>query len=210
MSPEHSGNSAALRSEGQQRNRETGSNPQLLSFLLPICGIGLTAILRRPAAATICRSGATCPRPDGRQRRPVCASFQCAGRDAAHLTPLTVNLGLSRPKSRRFSWPRLSRKGLMATGRTNSDAIPNSGCPFVFSRPGAFALHIHGGVRAATRPGAQRASFLDLYASHGATPGGPACRSVGVGARRRGVPLHGYQENAGGWHPPGRNTHRRH
>ena len=39
----------------------------------------------------------------------------------------------------------------MATGRTNSDAIPNSGCPFVIARPVAFALHTHGGARATTR-----------------------------------------------------------
>ena len=58
--------------------------------------------------------------------------------------------------------------------------------------------------------GALRAISLEPLASHGATPGGPVRRSIGVGARRRGVPLHGYQENAGGCHPPGRNTDCRH
>src|SRR5690349_11705399 len=98
----------------------------------------------------------------------------------------------------------------MAIGQTKSDAIPNSGCAFVVEVPAAVALQSRGGARAVAFAGASRAILLKPFASHYATPGGPVRRSIGVGARRRGDLVYGYKAHAGGCHPPGRNTDRRH
>ena len=93
---------------------------------------------------------------------------------------------------------------------TKPDAIKLSDCAFVMHRSPVQAFHSHSGACATASSGASCAIDFTQYASHGATLRSPVRRAFVVGARRRGVLFYGYQENAGGCHPPGRNTDRRH
>ncbi len=95
-------------------------------------------------------------------------------------------------------------RGQMARKRTRRDAIEHDDCRFAMLHLSALINHT----------GAHEAELLRAptpkpFASHCATRRGPAIRNPLVGARARGV-FYGYQENAGGCHPPGRNTDRRH
>lgn len=92
-------------------------------------------------------------------------------------------------------------RGPMALRRTKRDAIRTTDCAFVMSLTSATASQ---------NIGAFCATPLKPFASQGAIRMRPACRTVLVGARRRGVQSYGYKENAGGCHPPGRNTDCRH
>ena len=178
----------------------------LLTFLLPICGNNPKAILRRPDAPPICRYGASCPKGPGWWQRRILADPKCGtfGASRENLDPLEGS------KNGQQSLACSQGRGLMATGRTKLDAIPNSGCAFVIDFPAANALHYRNGVFAVAPPGALGAPTPEPFASHGATRGGPARRAAAVGARRRGDLVYGYKAHVGGCHPPGRNTDRRH
>lgn len=123
-------------------------------------------------------------------------------RDAAHLVASTS----FRPvwAERCAGFPATNRKRLMTTGSTKPDAMPLPACSFVIAAQPVPRLGFTLGASL------DCASTLKPGAAHGATHGGPVRRTRSVGARRPGVNLYGYQKNAGGWHPPGRNTDCRH
>lgn len=91
-------------------------------------------------------------------------------------------------------------RGQMARRRTKRDAIEITDCRFAM-------LHLPALTISAGAPNAEvsRPTPLKPFASHCATGRTPVFRRPLVGARARGV-HYGYQENAGGCHPPGRNT----
>ncbi len=95
-------------------------------------------------------------------------------------------------------------RGQMARRRTIRDAIEQDDCRFATLQLSAMTNHI-GALKAELL----RAPTPKPFASHCATRRIPVLRRPLVGARRRGV-HYGYQENAGGCHPPGRNTDCRH
>jgi len=95
-------------------------------------------------------------------------------------------------------------RGQMARRRTTRDAIEQDDCRFATLQLSAMTSHI-GALKAELL----RAPTPKPFASHCATRRIPVLRHPLVGARRRGV-HYGYQENAGGCHPPGRNTDCRH
>jgi len=121
--------------------------------------------------------------------------------DAAHLTASTSFRPVPGRSVRRVSGDHLGR-GWMTTGSTKPDAMPLPACSFVIAaRPVS-----HLGFTLGATFGC--ASTLKPMAAHSARRRSPVRRPRSVGARRPGVMLHGNQENAGGWHPPGRNPHR--
>ena len=123
--------------------------------------------------------------------------------DAAHLTASTSFRPRMGRAARRSSGAHLGR-GWMTTGSTKPDAMPVSACAFVIAAQPVLNLGIpHGAIFRCATP-------LKPLAAHGATQRRPVRRFRSVGARRPGAPLNGYQKNAGGWHPPGRNADRRH
>jgi hypothetical protein len=122
--------------------------------------------------------------------------------NAAHLTASTSFRPVSGRAVRRVSGDHIGR-GWMTTGSTKPDAMPLSACAFVIAARPVSRL----GFTLGASPGA---STLKPMAAHGARHRSPVRRVRSVGARRPGVSLNGYQKNAGGWHPPGRNADRRH
>ena len=92
-------------------------------------------------------------------------------------------------------------RGRMTTGSTKPDALLSIACAFVIARPPAPHL-----ASSARLSGAVQ---LNPSAAHGMTHRRPVRRSRIAGARRPGASLYGYQTNAGGRQPPGRNTDRR-
>ena len=96
-------------------------------------------------------------------------------------------------------------RGQMAHGRTKRDAIDTTDCRFVTNYRAATTAQL-----GATDISVASATSLNPFASHGALHRTPARRRPLVGARRRGALYYGYQENAGGCHPPGRDPDCRH
>jgi hypothetical protein len=92
----------------------------------------------------------------------------------------------------------------MARKRTKRDAIELSDCRFVTQHLPAMTI-----TTGAFKAELLRATHPKPFASHSATARMPVSPRLSVGARARGV-HYGYQENAGGCHPPGRNTDCRH
>lgn len=95
-------------------------------------------------------------------------------------------------------------RGHMARRRIERNAIELNDCRFATLQLPAMTTYT--GAPKAELP---RAPTPKPYASHSAISGRPFPRLRLGGARVRGV-HNGYQENAGGCHPPGRNTDYRH
>jgi hypothetical protein len=88
----------------------------------------------------------------------------------------------------------------MARMRTKRDAIDVNDCRFAMLHLPAMTIYA-----GAPNTCVSRAFTFKPFASHSAMRRMPVSRRPLVGARARGV-YYGYQENAGGCHPPGRNT----
>src|SRR3569832_27083 len=158
-----------------------------------------TLLLRRTVAPAPCDHGVADSRKAKRQRDLRCNTNVP---DAAHLAASTSFRPVPGRAVRRVPGDHIGR-GWMTTGSTKPDAMPLPACSFVIAaQPVACLGFTHG-----AHPGALT---LKPEAAHGARHGSPARRVRSVGARRPGVILYGYQKNAGGWHPPGRNTDCRH
>jgi hypothetical protein len=88
----------------------------------------------------------------------------------------------------------------MARRRTKRDAIDTADCRF--ASPFLPAMTEFAGAQNVR---GSRPIFFNTFAPQRAEPGLPVRRLPSFGARVRGV-NYGNQENAGGCHPPGRNT----
>src|SRR5690606_13176792 len=91
-------------------------------------------------------------------------------------------------------------RGQMARRRSIRDAIEDTDCRFASPTMPALTIIIQALNVRGSRP-----STLNPFAPQCATPRMPPIRRPLVGARVRGA-HYGDQENAGGCHPPGRNT----
>ena len=158
-----------------------------------------TLLLRRAAARTPRDHGIGRSRNARRQRD---LRWYAEVPDAAHFTASRSFRPRSGRAVRRVSGAHIGR-GWMTTGSTKPDATPLFACAFVITARPVSRLDISIGANCL------RASTHKRLAAHGATQRRPARRFRSVGARRPGV-LNGYQKNAGGWHPPGRNPDCRH
>jgi hypothetical protein len=140
------------------------------------------------------------PFPEIDEDRGTCADFRES--QMRHISPPRRVFGpVYRAERRAGNGSHLGR-GRMTTGSTKPDAKHVSACAFVIARPPVDRL-------VATSRCALGALSLNPTAAHGAPQRSPARRVRSVGARRPGAHFNGYQKNAGGWHPPGRNTDRR-
>jgi hypothetical protein len=92
----------------------------------------------------------------------------------------------------------------MARRRTKRDAIEMNDCRF--ASPYLPAMTEFAGAQNVR---GSRPIVFNTFAPQRAEPGSPVRRLTPFGARVRGV-YYGNQENAGGCHPPGRNTDCRH
>ena len=139
------------------------------------------------------------PFPEIDEDRGTCA-VSCESR-MRHISPPRRVFGPVYRADRRAGHGRHLGRGRMTTGSTKPDAKPFSACAFVIARPPVDRL--------ASSRCAFGALSLNPSAAHGAPQRSPVRRVRSVGARRPGASVYGYQKNAGGWHPPGRNTDRR-
>ena len=138
------------------------------------------------------------PFPEIEDDRGTCAQ-SCESR-MRHISPPRRVFGPVYRAERRAGHGRHIGRGRMTTGSTKPDAKHDFACAFVIARPPVDRL-------VSTRC-AFGALSLNPLAAHGAALRSPVRRARSVGARRPGAHFNGYQKNAGGWHPPGRNTDR--
>jgi len=157
-----------------------------------------TLLLRRTAPCTPRDRGPARSRKARRQRD---LRWNADVPNAAHLAASTSFRPAPGRAVRRVSGDHIGR-GWMTTGSTKPDAMPLPACSFVIATRPVSRLGIFVGATCGC------ASTPKPMAAHGARRRSPVRRPRSVGARRPGVMLHGNQENAGGWHPPGRNPHR--
>ena len=203
MRPQSLGDSAAF---DVPKPRETGLPSSRLtlwfrysrSFRLPIRRNGHTRMNEADCLLARWKIGLAVPGND--EDRGTCAGF-CESR-MRHISPPRRVFGPVYRAERRAGPGRHLGRGRMTTGSTKPDAKHFLSCAFVIARPPVDRL-------AAPRC-ALGALSLNPLAAHSAALRSPARRVQSVGARRPGASVYGYQAHVGGWHPPGRNTDRRH
>ena len=156
-----------------------------------------TRVIHAVTEAVCLRAGrrSAWPFPEDCEDRGTCAQFR-ESRMRHISSPRTSFRSLGAERHARI-WACHIGRGWMTTGSTKPDAKHFSACAFVIARPPA--------ARLARTDCASGAPSLNLLAAHGATQRSPVRRARAVGARRPGAQFNGYQKNAGGWHPPGRN-----
>ena len=167
------------------------------SFRLPIRPNGHTRKSEADCLHARWKIGLAVPGND--EDRGTCAVF-CESR-MRHISPPRRVFGPVYRAERRAGHGRHIGRGRMTRGSTKPDAMHSQACAFVIARPSVDRLTSHGC--------ASGALSLNPLAAHGAALRSPVRRVRSVGARRPGASVYGYQQNAGGWHPPGRNTDRR-
>ena len=201
MRPQSLGDSAAFRTNAA--HEDTGSTAltswfrYCRSFRLPIQANGHTRKSEADCLHARWKIGLAVPGND--EDRGTCADF-CESR-MRHISPPRRVFGPVYRAERRAGHGRHIGRGRMTKGSTKPDALHSQACAFVIARPPVDRLASHGCAFGALS--------LNPLAAHRAERRSPVRRVRSVGARRPGASVYGYQKNAGGWYPPGRNTDRR-
>jgi hypothetical protein len=201
MRPQSLGDSAAFRTS--RRTKAVEATPQTSgirycrSFRLPIPCNGHTRKSEADCLHARWKIGLAVPGND--EDRGICASFRESR--MRHISPPRRVFGPVYRAERRAGDGRHNGRDRMTRGSTKPDAMHFQACAFVIARPPVDRL-------LASHERASGALSLNPLAAHRAERRSPVRRVRSVGARRPGASVYGYQENAGGWHPPGRNTDR--
>jgi hypothetical protein len=201
MRPQCLGDSAAFRTTPCAKPVDVAAQPPGFvagrSFRLPIQSNGHTRKSEADCLHARWKIGLAVPGND--EDRGICAGFRESR--MRHISPPRRVFGPVYRAERRAGHGRHKGRDRMTRGSTKPDAMPFQACAFVIARPPVDRLASH--------ERAFGALSLNPLAAHRAERRSPVRRGRSVGARRPGAIIYGYQENAGGWHPPGRNTDRR-